>query len=142
MLAPLDQREQFHRDGFTVFEEAIPTCASYTGLSLSAPTNVAADPGSMGAPCRPLLHRLRAACHTARELARESNPNAQRLQPVASQEDNGLYQQPFVEYGQLTPLRAAVAELLSSHGQDNDGFGDRNVFGILIEPRDEAYAFL
>ena len=99
-------RAQFRRDGFAVFESAIPL---------------------------PLVERLRTTCATVRELARSTNPQAQRLQPVQRED---LDQAAFVEYSELAPLRAAVSDLLS---QDH-GFGDRSVFGVLIEPRDAPYA--
>lgn len=82
----------------------------------------------------PLLARLRAACEEARSLARSQNgPQTQRLQPVARPD---LDQAAFVEYGELAPLRDAVRRLLAAPPQ----FGDRKVFGVLLEPRDRPYA--
>eukprot|EP01051_Picozoa_sp_SAG22_P018139 SAG22_NODE_2969_length_2061_cov_1.966871_3_plen_430_part_00 len=82
----------------------------------------------------PLLERLRVACGTARTLARGAgNPQAQRLQPVLQ---DGLDQAPFIAYEELAPLRAAVGRLLDQPAR----FGDRSVFGVLIEPRDRPWS--
>jgi hypothetical protein len=108
MLTP-QHEQQYREEGYCVFDGAIPG---------------------------PLLLRLRHACEKARQLAREGSPNAQRLQPVGSYSDVGLDQQPFVEYGELAPLRAAVCGLLSQE----HGFGDRGRFGVLLEPRDAAWS--
>ncbi len=72
-------------------------------------------------------------CPGSGTLAREGNPQAQRLQPVDRDE---LDQAPLVEYGELATLRTAITDLLSQE----HGFGDRSVFGILLEPRDHSYA--
>ena len=101
-----EHRAQYLRDGYTVLSAAIP---------------------------EPLVLRLHAVSESARALARESNPQAQRLQPV--QRDD-LAQAALIEYGELAHLRTAITELLTP---DHKLWGDRNVFGILFEPRDAAY---
>jgi hypothetical protein len=103
-----EHARQYREQGYTVFEGIIPP---------------------------PLLERLRTACAAARALARESNPQAQRLQPV-ERPDLEDYQPAFVEYAALAPLRDAVEQLLGAP----PAFGDRRVFGVLLEPRDRPYA--
>ena len=82
----------------------------------------------------PLIERLRAACTVVRRVARtEGSPQAQRLQPV---QRSDIPQQAFIEYASFPPLRRAVSNLLSpAHAH-----GDRSVFGVLLEPRDEPWA--
>lgn len=107
-LTPAHEKE-FRERGFTVFESILPW---------------------------PLIQRLRAACDTARSLARSAaGPNAQRLQPILNQPSE-LPQGPFVEYGELPVLRQAISDLLSpSHRH-----GDRGTFGVLFEPGSSSWA--
>ena len=99
---------EFRELGFTVFESILP---------------------------EPLIERLRAACDTARSLARAAGgPNTQRLQPILDQPEE-LDQAPFVEYGELPELRQAVADLLSPAHRH----GERATFGVLFEPQESSW---
>jgi hypothetical protein len=80
-----------------------------------------------------LIADLRRSADQARAIARlEHSPQAQRLQPVSKYE---IDQQPFIDYAELAPLKDAIHRLLSP--QHNHG--NRDVFGILLEPANEPY---
>lgn len=80
-----------------------------------------------------LIGDLRRVTDEAREIAyREHGRQAQRLQPVGRYD---IDQRPFIDYAELAVLKDAIGRLLSpaySHG-------NRDVFGVLFEPADEAY---
>lgn len=106
-----DHQRQFRDEGFTVFEGIIPM---------------------------DLVLRLRAACDGAREIARgERTPQAQRLQPVLRCD---VDQAAFVEYEELSQLRAAITGVLGLADGDEYRHGQRHVFGVLFEPRDKPWA--
>ncbi len=80
-----------------------------------------------------LIADLRRSAAQARDIARrENSPQAQRLQPVGKYD---IEQQPFIDYAELAPLKDAIHRLLSpAHNH-----GNRDIFGILLEPADEPY---
>src|SRR5436190_1082232 len=98
--------EEYHTYGYTVFRSILPP---------------------------PLLTDLRRVTDRAREMAREKHgPQAQRLQPVFAHDlDPG----PFEAFGELPPLRDAVARLLSPRHT----FATRYMLGVLIEPAERPW---
>ena len=68
-------------------------------------------------------------------VARQIEIARVRLQPV-ERPDLEDYQPAFEAYSKLAPLRDAVEQLLGAPA----AFGDRTVFGVLLEPRDRPYA--
>jgi hypothetical protein len=98
--------EEYHTQGYTVFRSILPPS---------------------------LLTDLRRVTDRAREIAREKHgPQAQRLQPVFAYDlDPG----PFAEFGELPPLRDAIARLLSPRHT----FATRSLLGILIEPAERPW---
>ena len=77
-----------------------------------------------------LVNDLRKVTDEARDLARsKSGGQVQRIQPVSKYE---LDQQPFMDYAELPELVDAISRLLTTRHRH----GDRDLFGILLEPRD------
>ena len=78
-----------------------------------------------------LITDLRQVCDKAVDIAREKNgAQIQRLQPVAKYD---LDQQPFIDYAELPALIDAIARVLTPRHRH----GDRELFGVLLEPRDQ-----
>ena len=83
---------QFQMQGYTVFNQIIPTS---------------------------LIRDLRKASDRAREIARqESGPQIQRLQPVDSYD---IVQKPFIDFGELPKLVDAVAGVLTPRHRPSSG---------------------
>jgi hypothetical protein len=80
-----------------------------------------------------LLTDLRRVTDRAREIAREKHdPQAQRLQPVCAYDlDPG----PFEAFGELPPLRDAIARVLSPRHT----FANPSLLGVLIEPAERPW---
>jgi hypothetical protein len=77
-----------------------------------------------------LIGDLRRVTDKAREIAREEGGGqTQRLQPVGEYD---LDQQPFIDYAELPVLAEAISRVLTPRHRH----GDRDIFGILLEPRD------
>src|SRR5438034_1196790 len=92
---------EYWRDGYTVFEEIIPAS---------------------------LVADLRRVAEQGAEIARQRNPQAQRIQPVSHYPIN---QKPFEDYRDLPDLRDAIHQLLSPEHT----YGDlKNWVGVFIEP--------
>lgn len=80
-----------------------------------------------------LIGDLRRVSDKAVALAREqSGGQIQRLQPVGKYD---LDQRPFIDYGELPTLVDAISRLLTPRHRH----GDRDLFGILLEPRDKPW---
>jgi hypothetical protein len=93
--------EEYHTRGCTVFRSLLPPS---------------------------LITDLRRVTDRAREIAREKHgPQAQRLQPVFAYD---LDPKPFADFGELPPLRDAIARVLSPRHT----FATRALLGVLIEP--------
>jgi ectoine hydroxylase-related dioxygenase (phytanoyl-CoA dioxygenase family) len=99
--------DEFQRHGYTVFKQIIPNS---------------------------LLRDLRNASDMAREIARkESGPQVQRLQPVASYD---MDQRPFIDFGELPELVDAVARVLTPVHRPSS----TETLGILLEPAEMPYS--
>jgi hypothetical protein len=98
--------EEYHTQGYTVFRSILPPS---------------------------LIADLRRETDRARQIAREKHgPQAQRLQPVFAYD---LAPAPFEAFGELPPLRDAIARLLSPRHT----FGTRSLLGVLIEPAERPW---
>jgi ectoine hydroxylase-related dioxygenase (phytanoyl-CoA dioxygenase family) len=98
--------EEYHTQGYTVFRGILPPS---------------------------LIADLRRETDRARQIAREKHgPQAQRLQPVFAYD---LDPAPFEAFGELPPLRDAIARVLSPRHT----FGTRSLLGVLIEPAERPW---
>jgi ectoine hydroxylase-related dioxygenase (phytanoyl-CoA dioxygenase family) len=98
--------EEYHTQGYTVFRSILPPS---------------------------LVADLRRVTDRAREIAREKHgPQAQRLQPVFAYD---LDAKPFEDFGELPPLRDAVARVLTPRHT----FGTRALLGVLVEPAERPW---
>jgi hypothetical protein len=98
--------EDYHTQGSTIFRSILPPS---------------------------LIADLRRVTDRAREIARKKHgAQAQRLQPVFTSD---LDPQPFEAFGELPPLRDAIARVLSPRHT----FGTRALLGVLIEPAERPW---
>jgi ectoine hydroxylase-related dioxygenase (phytanoyl-CoA dioxygenase family) len=98
--------DQYHTHGYTVFRSILPPS---------------------------LIADLRRVTDRAREIAREKyGPQAQRLQPVFTYDLDPV---PFEAFGELPPLRDAIARVLSPRHT----FATRDLLGVLIEPAERPW---